>query len=262
MTTVRPSRDSAPDIAEAVLGVAAPERTLRLPLGVLAAFLAHALFMLGAHRAARDVGAPGPAAPPRTRLEIDLAPRPPLPAPPERRPTPAPPPPSSIPSRRSSFRPTAEAATVIARSPDSTGPIDLTGDAVVTGTATAYPGGATSSTGTGTSPVAAASPAPGPAGPSPTAGRSSPVSLASESWSCPWPAEADAEQIDEQVVILRVVVSASGDPRSATVLADPGHGFGFAALACAMRTHFTPALDAKGDPTAAASPPIRVRFTR
>ena len=75
-------------------------------------------------------------------------------------------------------------------------------------------------------------------------------------------AEADAEQIDEQVVILRVVVSASGDPRSATVLADPGHGFGSAALACAMRTHFTPALDAKGDPTAAASPPIRVRFTR
>ena len=196
---------------------------------------------------------------------IDLAPHPPLPPPPERRATLATPRPSSIHIRRSSAAPAApaaEAAPVIARSPDSRGPVDLTADAVVTGKATAYAGGATASTGGSSSPVAEASSPPRPAAHSPTAGRSSPVSLASESWSCPWPAEADAEQIDEQLVILRVVVSASGDPRSATVLADPGHGFGPAALACAMRTRFTPALDAKGDPTAATSPPIRVRFTR
>ena len=218
--------------------------------------------MLGAHRAARDVGALARRRRRERGSRFDFAPRPPLPAPPERRPTPAPPPPSSIPSRRSSFRPTAEAATVIARSPDSTGPIDLNGDAVVTGTATAYPGGATSSTGTGTSPVAAASPAPGPAGPSPTAGRSSPVSLASESWSCPWPAEADAEQIDEQVVIppRRGVRQRRPAQRDS-----PGRPRSRLRLRGARLRHadpFTPALDAKGDPTAAASPPIRVRFTR
>jgi protein TonB len=46
------------------------------------------------------------------------------------------------------------------------------------------------------------------------------------------------------------------------LVADPGVGFGRAALACARRTHFQPARDAAGAPTAAWSSPIRVHFTR
>ena len=92
--------------------------------------------------------------------------------------------------------------------------------------------------------------------------RASSVSLESEKWSCPWPREADAEQIDEQTVVLRVVVGASGTAERATVLADPGHGFGAAAVACALRTRFVPARARSGEAVRSLSPPIRVRFTR
>jgi protein TonB len=88
------------------------------------------------------------------------------------------------------------------------------------------------------------------------------VSLPEQSWSCPWPAEAEAERIDEQTVIIRVVVNADGFAASAEMLEDPGHGFGRAAVACALHTRFTPARDRKGRPVRAVSPPIRVRFTR
>jgi protein TonB len=63
-------------------------------------------------------------------------------------------------------------------------------------------------------------------------------------------------------VVLRVVVDASGTADSARVLADPGHGFGAAAVACALRTRFVPARARDGTPVRSTSPPIRVRFTR
>ena len=153
---------------------------------------------------------------------------------------------------------------MIARAADSNAPVDLTADAVVMGKAVAYAGGRTAADGTAHSAGAeySTSSRPGPGTSPAAAGRASPVSLATEDWSCPWPAEADADQVDEQTVVLRVVVNASGDPQSAAVLADPGHGFGAAARACAMRTHFTPARNAGGVPVSATSPPIRVRFTR
>jgi protein TonB len=46
------------------------------------------------------------------------------------------------------------------------------------------------------------------------------------------------------------------------VLADPGHGFGAAAVACALRTRFVPARARSGQAVRSLSPPIRVRFTR
>ncbi|MFL5304321.1 MAG: energy transducer TonB [Polyangia bacterium] len=254
-----------PDIADAVLGVAAPQRTRRLSWTVIAALFVHAMVLGGMHRIARR-----PAAaelPARPEVAIDLAavqPRSPPPpaatpdrAPAEHRATGA-----RTPSARAARAPAAAAATVIARAADSNAPVDLTADAVVTGNAVAYAGGVTAADGAGHSPGAESSAGPPPATPAAGAGRASPVSLASEDWSCPWPAEADADQIDEQTVVLRVVVNATGDPQSAVVLADPGHGFGAAARTCAMRTHFSPARDAGGRPVSAASPPIRVRFTR
>jgi protein TonB len=244
-----------------------------LPLALIAAFAAHALLVVGARRATSDSGLPAPATQSvKWEAELDLAalepPPPPVARPeravPDRRPSLAKPRQRVAHPERSSGTEAAEAANVVARASESTAPLDLTADAFVTGKATAYSGGVTSPTGTSTSPVAGA-PAqqqPHPATASTTLDRSTPVSLATESWSCPWPREADAEQIDEQTVILRVVVTADGDPERATVLSDPGHGFGPAALACALRTHFTPALCSKGAPIRATSPPIRVRFTR
>ena len=264
MTSVGPGGGSAQDVVEAILGVTTGEPAHRLPLGILAALLVHALALLAAHRPAGDPDEAGRPVPIRPGLEVDLVAPPPVSAPPRPPATAARALATSRHPARSAATEAARAARVIARSPDSSAPLDLTADAVVTGKATAYAGGVTASSGTSHGPVSgnSAGPAAGAATAAPALGRSRPVSLAGESWSCPWPTEADAEQIDEQTVILRVVVSAAGEPRAATVVIDPGHGFGAAARACAMRTHFTPALDAGGAPVAATSPPIRVRFTR
>jgi protein TonB len=269
---VRPARPSAPDIADAVLAVDAHPTTIRWPLAFITAFAAHALLLLGARHAPNASSLRPATQSVNLEAELDLTalepPPPPLAEPetavPARRPSLAKPRQTVAHPERSSGTEAAEAASVIARAPESTAPVDLTADAFVTGEATAYGGGVTTPTGTSPSPGAGA-PAqldPHPATASTTLDRSTPVSLATESWSCPWPREADAEQIDEQTVILRVIVTADGDSERATVLSDPGHGFGPAALACALRTHFTPARGAKGAPIRATSPPIRVRFTR
>jgi protein TonB len=210
-------------------------------------------------------------APPTIETElVEIALPPPAPPPPEReRAEPAKPlAPSKTREAHMVASPSrdqpAPAARLLVQQPDLGAAVDLTSDSVVVGTANAYSGGITSSTGTGT--AAAQQPfTTGEREPSSmpaTPDRSTPVLLRSENWSCPWPPEADARQIDEQTVVLRVVVDSDGGPRSVTVLADPGHGFGPAAAACAMRTRFTPAHGHSGEPIGAASPPIRVRFTR
>jgi len=100
------------------------------------------------------------------------------------------------------------------------------------------------------------------AGGSGTGDRSGGVSLEDRSWACPWPREADTQQIDEQTVVIRVVVDPDGAVESATVLSDPGHGFGQAAIACALHTRFVPARDRGGRPIRAESPSVLIRFTR
>jgi protein TonB len=264
VTTLPPRRAAAPDIAETVLGEGNHRQVRRLPLALLAACLVHAVVVGVAHRSSagrRESPSATPA--PRPAIEIALA-APPPPAPERRDPPAKPTPAGATHALRFRSAPAAQAATVIAPPVESAAPVDLTADTVVTGKAIAYAGGVTAPGGTSSSPVAAA-----PGGRQTHLGTSSaatgwmtPVSLPSENWSCPWPSEAGAEQIDEQTVILRVFVTASGDAQSAELLADPGHGFGPAALACAMRTRFTPALDTAGRAMAARSPPIRVRFTR
>jgi len=96
----------------------------------------------------------------------------------------------------------------------------------------------------------------------PAASRARPVSLDAREWDCAWPDEADDLGIHRQMVTLRAVVDASGRARRVTVLSDPGYGFGEAARRCAETARFSPALDDAGEPHAATSPPIRVRFTR
>ncbi len=249
-------------------------RAVRLPVACLGALVAHAslvLFLMHVARAPREAADTWRVQPPQ-QLEIDVAKIPPsVSAKPEREQPAAerrPAPPKARDARTARARPSgieaAEAATVVAQQPDPGAPVDLTADAVVTGTATAYAGGATTPGGTSPSavPLQPSAEAQGPALPPAAPDGSSPVSLESERWSCPWPREADAQQIDEQTVVLRVVVKPDGTAEAATVLTDPGHGFGPAAGACAMRTRFTPASDRRGVRVRSTSPPIRVRFTR
>lgn len=92
--------------------------------------------------------------------------------------------------------------------------------------------------------------------------RSRPASLVRKGdWACPWPAEAEAEQIDQAVVVIAVTVSETGRALSVDVR-DPGYGFGREARRCAMREAYVPALDREGRPTTAVTKPIRVRFSR
>jgi protein TonB len=53
-----------------------------------------------------------------------------------------------------------------------------------------------------------------------------------------------------------------GRVSAASVLSDPGYGFGEAALRCARQHRFLPALDPLGRAIAATSPPVHVTFTR
>jgi periplasmic protein TonB len=170
--------------------------------------------------------------------------------------------------------PPAKAAEVLTRKENPDEPVDLTGEKFVTGNGTdlgglqagngtgpqtwdphAKVGGKVGGTGTGAPPP----PPPPPAGPdlSRAAGL-----VGGSSWNCPFPPEADAEQIDQAVATILVVVSPDGTPKSVQIASDPGHGFGRAARICALGRRFTPALDHSGMPITSTTAPITVRFTR
>lgn len=277
---------SRPAIAELVLA-AAPPPASRRPQAIAVALSLHALIVLAllgtqptletwsADMAARvhdeltrlqlaEIEPLDPPPPPPPEPEEVKQAEPP---PPAEDPAPAPPPSAPAPTPPRSAP--ARAARVVAA---PAGALDLTGDVIVTGNASAYAGGVTTPTGTSDKPVSSVSPkppAPQPQPPAPAApkpppqgDRSRPVGLAGDEWSCPWPAAAEGLPLDEQVATIRVVVAADGAVESAELVADPGDGFGAAALACARKTRFAPALDPTGRPIRARSPAIRVHFQR
>jgi len=142
-------------------------------------------------------------------------------------------------------------------------PADFTGMAFIVGSGTSYAGGATTSTGTSRkAALGAVAPEATGSRPSNVHSRASAVSLDQSAWNCPWPAEADAQQVNEQTVVLQASVGADGRAERVDVLSDPGFGFGAAARLCARRTRFEPARDSAGQPIPAQSPPIRVHFFR
>jgi protein TonB len=80
-------------------------------------------------------------------------------------------------------------------------------------------------------------------------------------WRCPFPPEADADQVDEASAVIEVTVGADGKASRANVLSDPGHGFGREARACAIREAYVPALDREGR-AVASTKRFRVKFER
>lgn len=156
-------------------------------------------------------------------------------------------------------------------------PVDLTGEGFVQGTSTvgsfygqvaakgtgsatydpnARVGGVPGGKGSAQKPTAPPPPPPGP-------DKSRPASIPGGSWSnCPFPPEADAEQIDEAMASVVVTVRPDGTPLSVRVVSDPGHGFGRQARTCALGKRYTPGLDRDGNPTTSTTIPINVRFSR
>ncbi|WP_437292145.1 energy transducer TonB [Sorangium sp. So ce406] len=223
--------------------------------------------------------------------EVDVTPpkveepKPPEPEPPPPEPEPepvpkvAPPPQANTPPPKDDpYEPppaAAAAAKVLTREPDPDEVLDMTdrgiasgegqgvgyGQVAGAGTAkaptfnpNAKVGGVVGGKGTG-DPV----PPPPPAGPD----RSAPPGLVgSSNWNCPFPPEADVDQIDQAKVVLMITVRPDGSPLSVKVVSDPGHGFGRAARMCALSRRYTPGKDRAGSPIAATTPPITVTFTR
>lgn len=162
----------------------------------------------------------------------------------------------------------AQAAPILARQESPDAPVDLTGEAFVTGSGPVFSGGLTNSSGTSAAAVTVApapklsTPPPVPTRPRNAVDLSRTVGLPDPSWTCPWPAGAESEALDEQSAFVQVTVRPDGSVERAVVLLDPGLGFGEAARRCAAAARFAPALDSDGRPVRAVSPPIRVRFVR
>ncbi len=160
----------------------------------------------------------------------------------------------------------AKAAQIVSAPDDA--PLDLTGNVFNTGQSERYAGGATMSNGTNDKPPVATKVA--ETGPMQQAAPPQVVSVdlsrtatlaGSGEWRCPFPPEADADQVDEASAIIEVIVGADGKAKTATILQDPGHGFGREARSCAMRESYVPALD-KGGAAVSSSKKFRVKFER
>ena len=207
--------------------------------------------------------------------EVELAkpPEPPAPPPPEeaKADKPAPPPPSKAAEPPPPPPAAAQAGKILTQEPDPNEPVDLTAG-FVSGNSEAYAGGVTQAAGTSKTAVnnlnARANGVPGGTGvPSPVAAapavdKSRPAGLlGSSDWNCPWPAEADSEQIDQALVTVAITVGPDGKPLKVDVVKDPGHNFGLEARRCAMRERYQTALDASGNPVTQTKQ-FKIRFDR
>lgn len=184
---------------------------------------------------------------------VTIEPEKPPPKPIEEPPTPlSPPPAKSDTATTVDAKPEAPAAAPNVMASEAEGPVDLSNDTIVKGTATTPVSGAVAASGTRTSAATTTSP---------PVDRSRRVTLEGGEWACPWPKTAQGDVIDEQSVVIKVEVAADGRVLDAKVVKD-APGFGDAALACAKKTRFVPAADKDGTALRAWSPPIEVRFTR
>lgn len=152
----------------------------------------------------------------------------------------------------------AEAAKILTQEPAKDEPVDLTKDGFVTGNADTAVGGITQRGGTATTPTNnLAARAGGFQGGTGTTA-APPATVVDRSASarimnlanlerCPFPAEADAEQVDEAAVGIEVRVSVDGRAETVSITRDPGHGFGREARKCALREKYQPAKNFEGN---------------
>lgn len=288
-TATTPARDRG-DPLEAVLHLGNQATRRGLVVGLLVGLISHGMF--GGQALASPVDMYKWAVGAREDIhqflwstydvEVVKPPPPPVPEPPkpedEPKDTETPKPVSTAPAAPTEPPPpAAQAGKVLTAPADPDEPVDLTGNGFVTGEADSYIGGVTAAAGTGTtattSPAATVGGVPGgtgtgkpppppPVQEGPDRSRAATVSSGSNWSSCPFPPEADADQIDYAVVTLVVTVRPDGSAQSVRVTQDPGHGFGRSARMCALGQRYVTALDRGGNATAGTTAPIRVIFTR
>ena len=151
----------------------------------------------------------------------------------------------------------ADAAKVLLAEPAKDEPVDLTANTFQDGNAETAVGGRTQIGGTAKVPTnnvaAVATGVQGGTGtaPAPPAvkidrSRAAAIMNKANLERCPFPAEADAEQVDEAAVGIEVKVSIDGRAETVAVTRDPGHGFGREARKCALREKYAPALNVEG----------------
>ncbi len=207
---------------------------------------------------------PEPPAPEPAKEEPKDEPKPETPPPPKEAPKDEPPPPPAA----------AQAGAVMTQEPAKDEPLDLTGNTFVTGSGSTFAGGTTQAGGTSTkavyNPAAAATgvaggtgtaPSTAPVAPKVDKSRTAKIANLSNLERCPFPAEADADQIDEATVGIEVKVTAEGRAETVTITQDPGHGFGREAKKCALREKYDSALNADGI-AIPGTYRVRFRFTR
>jgi protein TonB len=215
--------------------------------------------VIGLLVAMTDIPAEPPTAPQEVDVLRDEPPPPPPPTPePEAKPEPAPPP-RAMPHETPPPPPPApaQAGKVLTQEPDPNEPVDLTGNTFVSGNATDYAGGATAANGTSKTPVRALTAptgvpggtgpvtAPPPAGPD----RSRVASIQNIDWNaCPFPPEADVDQVDEAYVQATMDIDAEGKARNIHVLKESSPGFARQFIKCAESKRFIAALDHDGHP--------------
>jgi len=240
-----------------------------LSIGAASALVLHLVLAFFARTRPGSI-TPPPIAETAVLTEVDL---PSLPEPPPAPKPEEPPPPEPVararPERDEPPAAPARAAAVLTQAPDPNEPVDLT-DGFVTGSATTYAGGKSSASGTSATAVhtvpaatgavggTGAPDAPARAGPD----RSRRPGLAGGAeWRCPFPAEADAQQIDHAVVTIKVDVDRTGRVTNVVVAKEPGHGFGRETQRCARDKIWSPALDPDGAPVAGHTT-LNVHFDR
>lgn len=205
---------------------------------------------------------PEPPAPEPVKEEPKDEPKPDTPPPPKDAPKDEPPPPPAA----------AQAGAVMTQEPAKDEPVDLTGNTFVTGSGSAFAGGTTQAGGTSKTavynPAAVATgvaggtgTAPAPATPKVDRSRTAKIANLGNLSRCPFPPEADTDQIDEAIVPMEVKVSADGRAESVVVVTDPGHGFAREAKKCALREKYEPAMNADGQ-TIPGTYRVRFNFSR
>lgn len=208
-------------------------------------------------------------------VNIEVAPEPPPPAPPAEAQVEepdAPPPPKRRPRRRRAPKKqaapppaAAQASRVLTAKADANEPLDLTGNTFIQGTANSYAGGVSASGGTSKNAVrnrkAKTGGVRGGQGNTPHADLSRRARPLRRQWNCPFPSEAELDQINYMQVDVTVMVGASGRASSAKVIKDPGYGFGRAAQRCAKRKRYAAAHNRIGK-SVASTLVLTINFQR
>ncbi len=162
----------------------------------------------------------------------------------------------------------AQAGQILSQKEDEV--LNFTGEVFTVGNSDRFAGGDTTSKGTSAQAVHAQHVADNGAGNGQGQAQAAVVAVdlsrtaqlaGSGEWRCPFPPEADADQVDEAAAIIEVTVGADGKASRAAILQDPGHGFGREARSCAMREAYVPALDREGR-AVSSTKRFRVKFER